>query len=456
MGNSRSRAFEFAASQPWAIQRPYLKLILDIARRAHTPDFEAVVQRQADRESRDSIRQDYGPVAVINIIGPIFRYANFFTAVSGATSVQGIAAQFRAALDDPAVAEIILNIDSPGGEIAGISELSQAIYDGRGRKPVVAYADHLMASAAYWIGSAASRVAASPTALLGSIGVLATITREQDPEGEVTYEFVSSTSPKKLVDPETDAGRAQIQAIVDDLGAVFAADVARNRGVAVKTVLDAFGQGDVLIASKAVTAGMADEISTFDALLVAASRQTGLTGGKAIMSALSVDQNQRSDSVADNPVLERAASAGNSAEGNGEIPAPRDDQQPQADVAVEPSGDSVAGEAAATAVDAAAGSQTTDARVEALNYAAEVAELCTLAGQPGKAAGFIRAGMAPADVRDQLQKARAEEDVATQVHSHVLPETSADCGWPVETATNPNDSPLVKAAERLARAGKEK
>ncbi len=265
--NAAARAFEFAAGQHWAILKENLSQILDIARRAHTPDFEAVAQRQADRGTKDGIRRDYGSVAVINIIGPIFRYANLFTAVSGATSVDQIAANFRAALDDPAVSKIILNIDSPGGAVAGMSELSHAIYAARAIKPIIAYADDLMASGAYWIGSAASKVVASPTALLGSIGVLATITREADAEGETTYEFVSSTSPKKAVDLETDAGKAQVQTIVDDIAAVFVADVARNRGVAAKTVLDTFGQGDVLIAAKAVAAGMADEVSTFDDLL---------------------------------------------------------------------------------------------------------------------------------------------------------------------------------------------
>jgi len=404
---NRSRAFEFAVNQRWAIQRPYLKLILDVARRAHVPNLEAVAQRQADRESQDGIRQDYGPVAVINVIGPIFRYANLFTAISGATSLEDIGRQFAAALDDPEIERIVFYIDSPGGEVTGISELSQVIYAARGRKLIEAYAGDLMASAAYWIGSAAERVLASPTALIGSIGVLATITREEEIDGETTYEFVSSASPKKTVDLETDAGRAQIQAVVDDLGAVFVADVARNRGVSPDVVLANFGQGDVLIASKAVTVGMADEITTFDALLSATARRSGVYGGKTAMSEVVEQQT----AAAEAPAVPPAAT----------VPPPVE-----------------------------------DARAAALSYAAEVAELCSLAGQPSRAAEFIRAGTTLAEVKRQLQTARVAEDASTQVHSHVLPETAADSGRSAQTATDPKGSPLIRAAEKLAQAGKEK
>ncbi len=259
-----SRAFQFAIAQPWAIERLHLSRILDIARRAHTPDFAAVAQQQAD--ARAVSKRD-GSVAVIPIIGPIFRYAGLFAQISGASSVEQLSGEFQAAVNDPEVKAIILNVNSPGGEVTGISDLSQAIFGARGTKPIIAFVDGLGASAAYWLASAADRVVVASTAMAGSIGVMMAVTEKQDSEGETTYKFVSSISPNKAPDLASDEGKSTIQALVDDMASVFVADVARNRGRAVSTVLKDFGQGGLLVGTKCVSGGLADEVSTFAELL---------------------------------------------------------------------------------------------------------------------------------------------------------------------------------------------
>jgi signal peptide peptidase SppA len=284
------RAFDVAAKQMWAIaswigpdgevEAPALEQILSIAERAHQPDFEAVAQRQAERADQSGIREMRGSVAVINVTGPIFRYASLFTAISGATSVEMLATAFRAALDDPAASAIVLNIDSPGGQVAGISELATAIFEARAVKPIVAYADDLAASGAYWLASAANRIVASDTAQLGSIGVVANLDVRSKGPNVKSYQFVSSVSPKKRPDLETDEGRATIQERIDDLAAVFVSTVARNRGVSEDHVRADFGQGGVLIAAKAIAAGMADEIGTFEGLIATLDKQ-GM-GGSAV------------------------------------------------------------------------------------------------------------------------------------------------------------------------------
>jgi capsid assembly protease len=300
------RAFEVAAKELWAIessvnaagqiQAPALETILDIAQRAHEPNFEAVAQKLADRADAGGIREMRGNVAVVNITGPIFRYANLFTAVSGATSVEMLATAFRAAVEDPAASAVVLNIDSPGGQVAGISELATAIYQARAQKPIIAYADDLTASGAYWLASAASRIVAADTAQLGSIGVVATVdVRDQRP-GVKSYQFVSSVSPNKRPDLETDDGRAAIQQRIDDLAAVFVSTVARNRAVSEDKVLTGFGRGGLLIAAKAVAAGMADSIGTFEELLASLNDRSSATfsfGGnsaEASSGGLSMEQ----------------------------------------------------------------------------------------------------------------------------------------------------------------------
>ena len=271
---SLNRAFEFAAGSCWAITKPALTVILDVARRVNKPDMIAVAQARASRSR--GVRDDYGPIAVVNVIGPIFRYANVFSQISGATSVQAIAAAFHDAIDEPRVAAVVLNFDSPGGDVAGISELSRTIYDARGVKSITAYVDNEGASAAYWLASACDRVVASPTAILGAIGVLATATRIAPEDGETSYEFVSSVSPKKNLDPASQEGQDEIQALVDDLGEVFVRDVARNRGIPKDQVVGEFGQGGVLIASKALAVGMVDKIGSFAELVH--SRNAGASG----------------------------------------------------------------------------------------------------------------------------------------------------------------------------------
>ncbi|HEY6403773.1 MAG TPA: S49 family peptidase, partial [Blastocatellia bacterium] len=172
----------------------------------------------------------------------------------------------NAALDNPNVKSILLNIDSPGGEITGISEFAQMIYNARSRKPITAYIGGLGASAAYWIASAAGEIVADATAMLGSIGVVAAVPNP-DRRSSRDVEFVSSQSPRKRPNPNTESGKSQIQEMVDDLAAVFIGAVARNRGVSVNTVMEKFGQGDVFVGKKAVAAGLADRLGSFEQIV---------------------------------------------------------------------------------------------------------------------------------------------------------------------------------------------
>lgn len=261
------RAFTMACSVPWAIQPEALRQILEISTREHIPDFEAVASKQARRlDGTDRVRIRENGVAVIDVTGPIVRYADFFSSISGATSIAALSRDFSAAINDQAVRSIILNIDSPGGEVAGVNEFAQMVFDARGRKPIVAYVDGMAASAAYWIASAADEIVSDATGLIGSIGVIATV---PNPGAKAARDinFVSSQSPKKRPDPTTESGKDQMQNLVDRLADVFVETVARNRGVSVETVLSEFGQGDVYVGRNAVAAGLADRLGSFESLV---------------------------------------------------------------------------------------------------------------------------------------------------------------------------------------------
>lgn len=275
-GHAVPRVLEAIYTTPWAITPSALQTIITIAQRAN-PSPEAVAAelgRPLDNTRRVTVRQG---VATIPIVGPLFRYANLFSQISGATSFEVFARDLTQALENPQVKAILLAVDSPGGEVNGTQETARLIFDARNRKPVVAHISGFGASAAYWLASAASEVSVSATALVGSIGVIMADHRRTDGAIE-EVEIVSSQSPKKPMDLFTDEGRARIQAVVDRLAEVFIADVATFRGVSRKTVLADFGQGDLFVGADAVSAGLTDRLETHEeahARLAARAEQRG-------------------------------------------------------------------------------------------------------------------------------------------------------------------------------------
>lgn len=250
----------------WAITEDALQNILAIAQRSNlTPEsVAAALGRPLENAYYVDVRDG---VATIPIRGPMFRYANLFTMISGATSYELVARDFTTALEDPSVRAILFDIDSPGGEVNGVQELAALVYAARDRKPMLSFVSGTGASAAYWLASAPGKIIAGETAVLGSIGAVATFVDERDRDskkGVRRIQIVSTQSPRKRLDPMTDEGRAEVQTILDDLAAVFVAAVARNRGVDAATVLAQYGAGGVFVGAAAVKAGLADRLGTFE------------------------------------------------------------------------------------------------------------------------------------------------------------------------------------------------
>ena len=247
----------------WAITPEMMGTMADIARESRkTCD---AIAREMGKDMKDanaaSIRDG---VAVIKVSGPLFRYANLMTRICGATSYELLAQDFNKAVQNPNIKGILLDIDSPGGEVNGCSELSDMIYQARGTKPIIAYASGACCSGAYWIASACDKILAADTAILGSIGVVSIF--EKDDEDK-TIEIVSSQSPNKRPDINTEEGKAKIQARVDELAEVFIAKVARNRGITSVDVVKNFGAGDVSVGQHAVRNGLADGLSSFEDII---------------------------------------------------------------------------------------------------------------------------------------------------------------------------------------------
>jgi signal peptide peptidase SppA len=192
---------------------------------------------------------------------------NMMQQVSGGTSVEKLTAQFRAALADPSVKAIVFDVDSPGGAVEGVPELADEIFAARGQKKMVAVANTMAASAAYWLASCADELVVTPSGAVGSIGVFAEhddMSKALDSEG-VKISLVSAGKYKvdgNPYEPLSDTARASLQAQVDAFYGMFTKAVARNRETSVAAVKGGFGEGGMVLAADAVKEGMADKVAT--------------------------------------------------------------------------------------------------------------------------------------------------------------------------------------------------
>ncbi len=207
--------------------------------------------------------------AIIPLYGPISARSDLFSFFFGGTSLSDLAKDFQVALGDDQVKAILFDIDSPGGVALGPSEMADAIFKARGKKPIWSYVGRNCSSAAYWIASATEKIIANPSALLGSIGVVTTIPVQEQPdsEGYKNIEIVSSNAKQKRPDPRTEEGMAEIKRELNDLESQFIEAIARYRNVTVNTVKNDFGQGGVLIGKNAVASGMADSLGNYEEVI---------------------------------------------------------------------------------------------------------------------------------------------------------------------------------------------
>lgn len=249
-------------SELWAITPQGLQQILAIA--DGYGDLSAVEAKLGRPLPNTRTVTQRGPVALIPVSGPIFRYANVFTQVSGATSVEMLALDLQTALENPDISHIVQVFDSPGGMVAGISEYARMVREASAIKPVISYVSASAASAALWIAAAASSVVINDTAGMGSLGVVLQGRKNSDTGA---WEIVSSQSPLKRADPQTPEGRAALQSQVDAIAQVFVQAMAEYRGVTVDHALASFGQGGMLVGQAAVDAGLADRLGSLESLI---------------------------------------------------------------------------------------------------------------------------------------------------------------------------------------------
>jgi signal peptide peptidase SppA len=220
----------------------------------------AVAQRRASASA----------IQVLPLLGDITQRGGFF-----GTSADLYGQAFSQAVADPNVGAIVLEVDSPGGEVHGIDELATRIRSARGSKPIVAVANTMAASASYWIAAQADELLVSPSGEVGSVGVYTVFedwSKALDQAG-VSLELIAAPDGKGLDVSKamSDDLRAELRSRVDHYYGMFAQAVAKGRGVREAKVRDTW-KAKMYRASEAVELGLADAVGTLDDAIVRASK----------------------------------------------------------------------------------------------------------------------------------------------------------------------------------------
>ena len=377
-------------------------------------------------------------IAVIEVSGVLVHRGAWIGQSSGQTSYEGIAAQIAAAASDPTVRGIALEIDSFGGEVAGVFDLADAIRAARAAKPVWAFVAEHAFSAGYALASQADRIILPRTGAVGSIGV---VVMHADLSGQLSDAGVTVTlihSGAHKVDgnpyvPLPDPVRARIQAEIDSIRSLFAQTVAAGRGRRMNAAAALATEAACYRGADAVAAGLADEVS--DPASAFAAFAAAVNGRGAIRSAGSA-----------RPVkshLSKESIMKPNATSTSEAPANDETEDQAVPVTVVPSPVPAPTPAPAPPAPAPSEAATAVALVRA-----EAAELATVGAQAARLGVSI-------DVAEAVQKGIRPDALRASVLNQLAArsDAAAIAVVPPPKSAAP-ESPLLAAAKRVASAGK--
>lgn len=203
-------------------------------------------------------------IAVISVYGILSRRMNMITQFSGGTSIELLSKNIVKAIKS--TDGIILDIDSPGGEVGGVMEAAGLIRKTsiEYNKPIIAYISDMGASGAYWLAAASDQIYISATASVGSIGVVTTHYdySERNKQIGIIKTDVYSGKYKRIAGenkPLSKEGYEYLQEITDDIYTVFVKDIAKNRNISIDDALK-MADGRIYIGQKAIDIGLAEKI----------------------------------------------------------------------------------------------------------------------------------------------------------------------------------------------------
>jgi signal peptide peptidase SppA len=408
---------------PLMVQIDKLMVILDaigprIGLREHVvvEGLPVVVTRPApdDQDEEDDMpmagRKPYpvspDGIAVITISGTLVKKASWMDAESGLQSYETIRGQIADARDDPGIRGVLLDVDSPGGEVGGLFDLADEVFALRESKPCYAIANDEAFSAAYALASSAQRLFVTRTGGVGSVGVIAVHMDQSGWDEKMGRKYTAIYAGARKNDfsthqPLSDDARANLQGEVDRLYEMFVASVSRNRGLAPALVRKT--DAGLYWGEKAISAGLADQIGSFDDALAAVTQASRASRQARATASAEAQIEKRGEEPMAQPIETKPADA----------PAPAAAPVETKPAAETPAPEPVAAPAAVPVVDAAA----IEARIRAEHE--EVAALCTLAGEPGFLAEAISKRMTPPQVREALLARKAAKSQGAQIHSQV-------------------------------------
>jgi signal peptide peptidase SppA len=426
---------------PLLIARPKLDVILSVLgsrlglQSLGLPDLDMAMPLP-----RQTATSAQAGIAVIPVVGTLVRRSMGIEAASGLMSYGEIEARLDAALADPQVAGILLDLDSPGGEASGVFELAERIRAASQIKPIWAHANDAAYSAAYAIAAACQRLTLSQTAGVGSIGVIALHVDQsvKDAKDGLNYTAIFAGSHKNDFSPHeplSPQATTALQAEVDRLYDLFIEQVAQMRGLDPDAVRAT--EAGVFYGEQAVAAGLADAVMPLDAVLAEFTDALAAKQRLAQAAVARASPRKLAPQLSATPPRSKPFTLEHTMtdpqdehEDNGLDPTettPQGDQpQPDGDPQQTPAS------LAALAQSFASGRGQAQAQAQA------IAELCLIAGQSDRTAEFLAAGFSEAQVRRALLDARADQpDITSRI--------TTDTG----TTTRPEDSPVVAAVKKL-------
>jgi capsid assembly protease len=235
-----------------------------------------------------------GRVACVQVFGTICQRAGMLDEASGGVGTEALGNTLDALAADRACRAVCMVFDSPGGSVFGVGELADKIRSLAGQKKIVAIADSMCASAAYWMAAQCREVYCTPGGQVGSIGVLAAhtdVSKMEEQAGVKTTLISAGKYKSELAEqmPLDEAGREELQSKVDGYYEAFLAAVAAGRGTTAARVKADFGQGRLLTAKQAKQCGAIDGIKTLQQVLESLGAYEGNSGMRAAVRARALE-----------------------------------------------------------------------------------------------------------------------------------------------------------------------
>ena len=357
-----------------------------------------------DQRKRFGTRVTMDGIAIIPVDGTLVKRSLGMRAYSGMRAYEDIQESVIDAATDPYVRGILLDIDSPGGEVSGLPDLGDALAEAAQLKPMWAAANDNAYSAAYWIAATAERIYVTRTSGIGSVGVIMVHWEMSKGIEESGYKvrvfrFGDHKAEVNHMEPLTEHAIAAVQEEIDRLGEMFLGHVAKHRGMSPDAVRATeagtyHGPGGIKI-------GYPYAMGTVDdahAALVAHLNDRSMS---PLRGTAALQPSPEEESMGDKKTPE--------------VSAEEQDQPAKTETAPEPAAAAAPSVPQKDTQVVDINQATAAARLEERGYQKAVRQMCALAGKPERADAFIDAGTSVDAVSQALIDARVEEDQAGEI-----------------------------------------